>query len=83
MIKKINPVQPIVDKNGVATRQLQDFFLEVERESLIIGTGSPEGVVSASKGQEYMDDSGIAGSIKYIKRDADIAGDRTKGWILV
>lgn len=83
MIRKINPMQPVVDGKGYPARQLQDFFLEVERESLIIGTGSPEGVIAASQGQEYMDDSGVAGAIKYIKRDADVGGDRKLGWILI
>ena len=50
---------------------------------LIVGTGSPEGAVEAFVGREYMDDAGTAGSIKYIKRDADVAGDKSKGWILV
>jgi hypothetical protein len=30
-----------------------------------------------------MDDAGTAGAILYIKRDTDIAGDKTQGWILV
>ena len=50
---------------------------------MIVGTGSPEGVIDAPQTANYMDDAGTAGNIKYIKRDADIAGDSTKGWILV
>lgn len=83
MITKINPTIPVVNKDGRAARQLEDFFIEVANTALIIGTGSPEGVVEAIQGREYMDDNGTAGAIKYIKRDADVLGDRSKGWILV
>ena len=41
---------------------------EVNNRSLIFGTGSPDGVVEASKGAEYMDESGTASTIKYIKK---------------
>lgn len=83
MITKVNPTVPVVDKEGRANKQLRDFFLEVANTALIIGAGSPEGVVDAAQGREYMDDAGITSAIKYIKRDADIAGDRSLGWILV
>lgn len=78
-----DPGFPIVDKGGKMTLSYQRYIEEVTRMDIIIGTGSPEGVVEATVGREYMDDAGTAGSIKYIKRDADIAGDRTKGWILI
>ncbi len=78
---------PVVTESGFMQLQFQlflsDLVLSVNRHDIIIGTGSPEGVVYAVVGQEYMDDSGAAGAIKYIKRDVDIAGDTTKGWILV
>lgn len=50
---------------------------------IITGTGSPEGVIEAKQKRLYMDEAGISGSILYIKRDADIGGDRTQGWIAV
>ena len=53
-------------------------------QSLIIDTGSPEGVIEAEQGARYMDDTGTTGNILYIKRDADDgAGDKSKGWILI
>lgn len=73
----------IVDKDGVMTPEFQRWVEQITNNDLIIGTGSPEGVIEATVGREYMDDAGATGSIKYIKRDADIAGDRTKGWIAV
>lgn len=83
MITKINPTSKIVNKDGRPLRQLQDFLLDVANTSLIIGTGSPEGIIEATQGREYMDDAGTAGAIKYIKKDADVSGDRSLGWILV
>ena len=74
---------PIVDADGKQTQEFNDWVGAVDRGLLLIGTGSPEGVVTATVGQEYMDDAGTAGSILYVKRDADIAGDRSSGWILV
>lgn len=75
--------QPIVDKEGRPADAFQKWLTQVTKLDLIIGTGSPEGVVVALQGQEYMNDAGTASAIKYIKRDADIAGDASKGWILV
>ncbi len=56
---------------------------EVNNRSLLFGTGSPEGVVEAVKGREYMDESGTASTIKYIKQVDDVAGNNKNGWILV
>ncbi len=56
---------------------------EVNNRSLLFGTGSPDGVVEAVKGREYMDEAGTASTIKYIKKSDDVAGDKTLGWILV
>jgi len=76
--------RPIVESDGTLTSQSRTFFRELFTQSLIIGTGSPEGVVIAEIGASYMDDTGTAGNIKYIKRDADDgAGDKSQGWILV
>lgn len=69
--------------SGAATDEFQRWIEAVTRNDLLVGSGSPEGVVVATVGREYMDTSGTAGAIKYIKRDADIAGDRSNGWILV
>ena len=78
-----DPSRAIVKQDGTMHDAFRLFINQVSRESLIVGTGSPEGVVLAIQGQEYMDDAGIAGAIKYIKRDADVAGDKTQGWILI
>lgn len=75
--------RPIVDSRGMLTQEARSFFRVIIDRSLIIGTGSPDGVIEADQGAEYMDDAGTHGNIKYIKRDSSLAGDRSKGWILV
>ena len=74
---------PIVDDNGTMQDAFHTWVEQVTRLDLIIGQGSPEGVIEATVGREYMDVNGTAGNIKYIKRDADIGGNRKQGWILV
>lgn len=69
----------IVDESGRQTQEFNDWINGVNRSLIIVGSGSPEGVVTATIAQEYMDSAGTAGAIKYIKRDADIAGDLSKG----
>lgn len=78
-----SPMESIVDADGLMFQAFRDWAQDITGLDLIIGTGSPEGVVDARVGREYMDKTGITGSIKYIKRDSDIGGDRSQGWILV
>lgn len=62
---------------------IRQLIVEVNGRSLIFGIGSPEGVVNASKGAEYMDEIGVTSAIKYIKKLSDIAGNTSLGWILI
>ena len=76
--------RPFVDDKGILTSQSRAFLREVFIQALIIDSGSPEGVVEAEISSMYMDKTGTAGSILYVKRDADDgAGDKSIGWILV
>jgi hypothetical protein len=75
--------QSIVDPEGNMLDTFQRWVEQMTELDLIVGTGSPEGVVVAKQGREYMDDAGVAGAIKYIKKLDDIGGDETLGWILV
>lgn len=59
------------------------FQFALANLSIITGSGSPEGVIEAAATRLYMNTAGVAGSILYIKRDDDVGGDRTQGWILV
>jgi len=79
----IDPAVPIVNKDGKAEPRFHTMMLKLLQLPIIIGGGSPEGVVSASVTRLYMDTAGTAGNILYIKRDEHISNDRTQGWILV
>lgn len=82
-IKYIDPSYPIVKKDGVTEDHFRIFILEVYRRGLLIGIGSPEGVIEAQQGQEYMDEEGLAGAVKFIKQLSDIGGDRSQGWVAI
>lgn len=71
------------DDGMLPSDRMLDWMSQITDLDIIIGTGSPEGVVIARQGREYMDDAGSAGAIKYIKKLADIGGDRSQGWILI
>ena len=73
----------IVDQGGMTTRAMMIWMEQVTNLQIATGSGSPEGVLKALTEKLYKDTAGIAGAILYIKRDADIAGDTSKGWILV
>ncbi len=69
--------------DGSPSFQLNSWFKIITDRALIVGTGTPEAIVEASQGAVYMDDAGTTGNILYIKRDDDVLGDKTKGWVLV
>ena len=82
-ITELSFERPIVEDDGSLTLQSRTFFRTIINEALIIGTGSPEGVVPAPVGAQYMDLAGTASNLEYRKRDADDgAGDTSIGWIL-
>lgn len=72
-----------ITKDGMMEDRFFNWHLNVSNLSILSGAGSPEGVVAARPTRLYMDTAGTAGAILYVKRGADIAGDRTQGWILV
>ena len=82
-ITQLTGDRPIVEADGSLTQQSRIYFKTLSDQALIISTGSPEGVIEAPQGASYMDDAGIAGAIKYIKRDDNIAGDNSLGWVLI
>lgn len=80
---EVNPLlrnSPCVDAGG---RPLQNLFIIIEQLrqlTVLSGSGSPEGIVTAGKLRLYMDD--ITGEI-YIKKLEAIGGDRSNGWVQV
>ena len=83
MIIPPNQGSPIVDETGRMQHVFRSWTQGVSRLQVLDGSGSPEGVVNAPQKTLYMDTAGTAGNILYIKRDKEVAGDATKGWILV
>ena len=76
--------RPLLKEDGSPSTQFNTWLKVITEQSLIIGQGDPDGVVSASQGAQYMDENGVAGALMYRKRDADDGlGDTTKGWVLI
>ena len=71
------------NEDGKLPQRTLEWSRQVTNLQVLTGSGSPEGVVAAQITTFYMDTSGSAGSILYVKQLADIGGDVTKGWILV
>jgi len=81
--QRLEAVQPIVEQNDTMSQAFRTWTLNVTDAIPIIGTGTPEGFVKAPQFSMYIDKDGITGTFLYIKKLAQIAGDTTKGWILV
>lgn len=79
--------EAIVDDGQRQTQLLSEFFQEINSKIDFLeeatGTGNPETVLAANQGKRYRDTNGTASAIMYVKNLDDIAGDRTKGWILI
>ncbi len=82
-IAPIDSNTPVVNGDGIMSDVFQRWMSQVTRNDLLIGTGSPEGVIEAQIGREYMDDAGAVGAVKFIKQSPDIGGDRTLGWVAI
>jgi hypothetical protein len=81
-VNELTSTRPIVDGQGAANQEMRSWAQSITSLIMITGTGSPETVIEAIQGAQYMDDAGTAGNILYVKRDSDIGGDKTQGWIL-
>lgn len=81
-ITQPDSASPLVDPDGRSTDEFQRYLDQVTQLDLIVGTGSPEGNIEANVGRRYLDDAGASGATQYIKRLADIGGDKSQGWSL-
>ncbi len=79
----LNAAQPIIRENRTMEDAFSMWSLQVSNMFPIVGTGSPEGVVTAPSFSLYLDDAGTAGNIEWRKMSSDIAGDKSKGWLQV
>lgn len=83
-VQEISFDRPVVENDGALTLQSRTAFRQVFDRLLIIGSGSPEGVVEANQGASYMDEDAAIGSIFYLKqKDADGLGNRANEWKLI
>lgn len=76
-------IEPVVDGTGLMNQEMRSWTEDVSNLYIRSGEGSPEGFVSARQATMYMDTNGTSGSILYIKKDDQVNGDRTLGWVLV
>lgn len=82
MTRRVLQVSQPITEDGVMSRQFQEWQALVTKLLPMTGTGTPEGNVEGQLYQHYYDTSGSAGNILYIKMQAHIGGDKTKGWLL-
>lgn len=83
-ITQLDASTPLVNQHsGLPYDQFRIFLLQVQQTGLMIGSGSPAGVIEAQQGRFYMDEDAAAGSVLYAKQKADIGGDKTQGWVLI
>lgn len=73
------PTTSIVNELGFMLNNFRTWTQQISRLSILEGSGSPEGVITASPTRMYMDTAGAAGSILYIKQ----TGTTNTGWVLV
>ena len=78
-----NPRVPLTEEDKSASAAFNFWIKQVTEGGLLIGDGTPVGNVEAQQGVMYMDESGIAGAILFIKQQAEVAGDKTQGWVAV
>jgi len=83
MINQLNAANPITDEQNRMTQNMRVFANQVTESGLIIDIGSPETVVPANQGRFYMDETGLTGSVLFIKQLTDIGGDNTQGWVAI
>lgn len=62
-----------------AANWIEEITRQVNKSTVLSGTGTPEGNVTAEPTVLYMDESGSTGSILYIKQ----TGTGNTGWVLV
>jgi len=82
-IPKLTGQRPIINSEGVASKEMRLWSILITDRALILGNGSPESVVDARIGAEYADLDGTTGTIKYFKKLDNIGGDKSQGWILI
>lgn len=76
----LTPIGAPITANDNPSQKFQTWITALTNRALIIGNGSPTGVIEAPQGALYMDEDAAAGDILYIKRLDNVGGDRSQGW---
>ena len=80
---RLNAGQPIVEDDKTMAQAFRQWTQQASLSIPIIGSGSPEGVVSALQYSLYINTAGTTGTLQYRKMLPSIAGDVTQGWVAV
>ena len=80
---ELTSLNPLIDGMSAASQEMRVWAQQVTLSIPIRAEGSPEGIIQAEQWQSYIDTTASSGSIKYIKKLEDIAGDKLKGWVLI
>ena len=78
-----NPTQPVVESTGQMTQQFRDWTQQINELDFLVGTGSPEGVITAGQYKLYIDEAVPLSPVQYRKMLPDIGGDITQGWAVI
>ena len=79
-MKRLQATQPIVEPNGTMSQTFRLWAIEVSNSLLIVGSGSPEGVIEAPQYSLYLDEASVTLPDQYRKMLPEIGGDRDRGW---
>ena len=83
MITAFERINKLIAGEGLPSLRFSEWVETITRQvnssTMYSGSGSPEGVLEAKPKSLYMDESGTAGSILYVKK----TGTGDTGWILV
>ena len=71
---------PIVKEGGLMHRVFAAWVNQMSKLDVIVGTGSPEGVVAADQYRLYIDEATPSAPVEYRKMLPDIAGNKLNGW---
>lgn len=82
-ITELSTDRPIVEDDGSLTLQSRTYFKLLTDRALIIGSGSPDGLVEANQGATYLDEDAALGNVFYIKQKSSVGGNNSLGWVLI
>jgi len=79
----LNVNNPIVDAKGKMVQFFREYLSFLGRNTVLVGTTAPEGVISASQYTLYIDETVPTAPVQYRKMLPSIGGDVKKGWVVV